>query len=103
MSFVARRGLNHLRIVRKRCSDLIELSALRQVDALRALTQASNVPQQQIRRHLRVVVCILNTLNSNKRIGIFSAEIFTIQAASLISSDPNPIASCELKPFWFRN
>ena len=26
---------------------------------------------------------VLNTINSNKRIGIFSAEIFTIQVASL--------------------
>ena len=32
----------------------------------------------------RCTVCVLNTINSNKRIGIFSAEIFTIQVAYFI-------------------
>ena len=45
VSFVARQGyffcLNRLRIVRQRCFDPIERSALRQLDALRALTRAS--------------------------------------------------------------
>ena len=49
-----------------------------------------------------IVVWVLNTVNSNKRIGIFSAEIFTILRL-LHWEPPNLIAGCEFKPFWFTN
>ena len=50
-----------------------------ELDALRALTRAS-FPSTN--RTLRVAARVLNTINTNKRIWIFSAEIFTIQVAS---------------------
>ena len=60
------------------------------------------VLQQQIWCNLRVVACVLNTINSIKRIGIFSAEIYLLFKL-LCWDPPNPIASCEFKPFWFTN
>ena len=75
--------LNHLRIVRKRCShSTFSSQATRRSKSV----NSGFVPLQQIRRNLRVVVWVLNTINSHKRIGIFSAEIFTIQVASLRAS-----------------
>ena len=65
--------LNHFRIFKKDVP--IQLSDLSQLDALRALARASH------RSNKSGVVCVLNTINSNKRIRIFSAEIFTIQVA----------------------
>ena len=66
--------LNHLRIVWKRCSHSTSRSW-----ASRCSKSLSSgfVPQQQIR-------CSMNTMNSNKRIQIFSTEIFTVQVAYFV-------------------
>ena len=70
--------LNHLRIPRKRCThSTFSSQATRRSKSV----NLGFVPQQQIRRNLRLVVlCVLNTINSNKRI----AEIFTIQVPYFI-------------------
>ena len=68
--------LNHLRIVRKRFSHSTFRSQVTR--CLRASAQAS------YRSNKSGVVCVLNTINSNKKIGIFSAEIFAIEVAYCI-------------------
>ena len=46
---------------------------------------------------------VLNTVNTNKRIRIFSAEMDVYYSSFFVEYPPNPIASCEFKPFWFKN
>ena len=63
--------------------DSTNLRTCTELHGLRPLTGTGFVPQYQIVPYLRVVVHLLNSIITNKRIGIFSAEISTIQAASL--------------------
>ena len=58
------------------------------------------IPQYQIIPYAGVVVLILNTINTNKRIRMVSAEIFT-NSSCFVEYPANPIESCEFKPFLY--
>ena len=68
---------------------------------LRGLTRSGFVCTAVPNRTLRVIVRVLNTINKNKRIGIFSSEIDVYYSSYFFQYPPNPVAVVSFKLFWF--